>query len=299
MTAPRISVVIHFLNSKKYLPEAVASVRAQTFTDWELILVDGGSTDGTVELAKELAAAEPERIRAFCYGDVRREGDQAKLPVYPSRIWGAKEARAPILGLLDSDDLWHPLFLERQLALYRATLGEKPGMVCCPSVYYWDDPIENLRSYVQPMPRAGLHEVPDILHPFFDGDYARSATNTATLIARECVVAADALTADASILADDQYLWAYVGLRWPIVVNPEPLAWYRQWPGSNCAVMQKDTSAVRRQHLTWFAAYVKREYHGPKKEELLQWTEAWLKQIGKPLTLRQRAKAKLVRWLQR
>ncbi|SDT99267.1 Glycosyl transferase family 2 [Verrucomicrobium sp. GAS474] len=282
--APRVSVVIHFLNSLKHLPAAVESVRAQTFTDWELVLVDGGSTDGTVEWVKALAAREPERIRAFCYADVRKEGEPARLGVYPSRIWGAREAKAPLLGLIDSDDLWHPLFLERQYALYKATLGDRPGMVYCPMVYFWDDPIENLRSFVQRMPSPGLHEPPSILHSFYDNDYETSAGNTTTFIARECVVAADALTSAASILADDQFLWAYVGLRWPIVVNPEPLVWYRQWPGSNCATMKSDAGAVRRRHLAWFHDYVTKEYHGPaaEKEALLRHTEKWIKEIDHP-----------------
>ena len=59
----RVTVIIIFLNEKRFLTEAIESVRAQTFECWELLLIDDGSTDGSSEIARRYATAEPGRIR--------------------------------------------------------------------------------------------------------------------------------------------------------------------------------------------------------------------------------------------
>ena len=58
-----VSVVTIFLNAERFLDEAVASVFAQTLTDWELLLVDDGSTDGSSEIARRYAHSHPTKVR--------------------------------------------------------------------------------------------------------------------------------------------------------------------------------------------------------------------------------------------
>ena len=58
-----VSAVIIFFNEERFLEEAIESVRAQTYTNWELLLVDDGSTDGSSACARRHAAAEPGRVR--------------------------------------------------------------------------------------------------------------------------------------------------------------------------------------------------------------------------------------------
>ena len=59
---PLVSVIMIFLNGEKYIAEAIESVLDQTLTDWELILVDDGTTDGATEIARDFAARHPDRI---------------------------------------------------------------------------------------------------------------------------------------------------------------------------------------------------------------------------------------------
>ena len=61
--SPEISCLTIFLNPGRFFETALESVLAQSFSDWELLLVDDGSTDGSTEIAKEYAARYPERIR--------------------------------------------------------------------------------------------------------------------------------------------------------------------------------------------------------------------------------------------
>ncbi|QWC57442.1 glycosyltransferase [Erythrobacter sp. 3-20A1M] len=96
MTTPKISVVMPVYNVETYVAEAIQSVLAQTFTDFELIVVDDGGQDGSMEI-----------VRSF--GDSRiRIVTQANRGLAGARNSGIAEARAPYVALLDSDDRWHP-----------------------------------------------------------------------------------------------------------------------------------------------------------------------------------------------
>jgi glycosyltransferase involved in cell wall biosynthesis len=261
----RVSAVIHFLNAAQYLPESVASVFRQTFTDWELVLIDGGSTDGSMEMAREFEARFPDKVRTFGH-----EGSP-ELGVFSSRIWGAREARASVLALLDSDDEWHPQFLERHHAIYRAVFEQEAGMVFCPSVYWWEDPDLAHKSGVQPAPAPGLHRPPDLALEFLEQGYEKSPCNSGVMIGREIVVEAASLIGTAAEkLADDQYLWSHVALNHPIYVSPEPLVRYRQWPGSACArgAAAGETEASREAHLSWLLNHLTASYDGPEKRRM-------------------------------
>ena len=62
---PRVSVVLPFLNAKQFLEQAVHSVLHQTYPDWELLMVDDGSRDGSTEIARSYAMNMPEQVRYF------------------------------------------------------------------------------------------------------------------------------------------------------------------------------------------------------------------------------------------
>lgn len=265
--SPKISVLIHFLNAAKYLPQAIDSVLRQTFSAWELILVDGGSNDDSVAIAKHYQTERPDQIR------VLEHAGATTLGIFSSRIWGAEAAHALILALLDSDDEWHPQFLERHYAIYQHVFAERPGMVYCPVAYWWEDAACAAQSYVQPIPAPGLHEPPTLLIPFLEDGYQRSAANSAVMIARELVLQAKPLIGTANEgMVEDQYLWSCLLTRMPVFVNPEPLVRYRQWGGSTCSTTIKTdkAKALREVHLRWLREHLRTSYHGDQQGELLQ-----------------------------
>ena len=100
---PIFSVILPTYNRAYVLWKAVESVVAQTEPRWELIVVDDGSTDCTLRLLEEF---HDERIRAL---SVSNQGPSA------ARNRGAEIARAPYIAYLDSDNTWHPNFLETML----------------------------------------------------------------------------------------------------------------------------------------------------------------------------------------
>ena len=104
---PRVSIITPIYNAARWLPETLASVRAQTFTDWEHVLVDDRSTDGSVEIL-ESAAREDSRFRVL----------QTSRNVGPSaaRNLALVAARARFIAFLDADDVWLPQKLARSVA---------------------------------------------------------------------------------------------------------------------------------------------------------------------------------------
>ncbi len=101
---PKVSILIPTYNRWPLLEEAIGSVLAQSEADWELIIVDDGSTDETVARLKEI---DDNRITLLEHPHC---GNPGQL-----RNFGARHARANYLAFLDSDDLFEPDKLERQL----------------------------------------------------------------------------------------------------------------------------------------------------------------------------------------
>lgn len=100
---PKISIIVPVYNVERYLCEALDSTRAQTFTDWECILVDDGSPDSCGQICDQYAAADS-RFRV-----VHRPNGGLSA----ARNSGLREARAPYISFLDSDDTISPDFLSR------------------------------------------------------------------------------------------------------------------------------------------------------------------------------------------
>jgi glycosyltransferase involved in cell wall biosynthesis len=108
---PRVSIVMPTYNRADTIMRAVDSVRAQTWEDWELVVVDDGSTDGT---AARIAGVDP-RVRVL---------SQANRGVAPARNRALGEARGELIAFLDSDDAWTPHHLELAVAFFGAHPGE-------------------------------------------------------------------------------------------------------------------------------------------------------------------------------
>jgi glycosyltransferase involved in cell wall biosynthesis len=116
-TSPRVTVVITTYNRAELLPRAVASVLAQTMPDFELLVVDDGSTDDTVAV---LARVDDPRLHTL---------PRAHHGVSDSRNAALAVARAPWVAFLDDDNEWKPGYLEHQLRL--ADAHPEAGVVYC------------------------------------------------------------------------------------------------------------------------------------------------------------------------
>jgi glycosyltransferase involved in cell wall biosynthesis len=118
MTQPAVSVNMPAFNAGAFLEPAVRSILAQTFTDFELLVIDDGSTDGSVE-----------RITAISDPRIRILRNARNLGIVASRNRAIAESRAPLIAILDSDDIAHPHRLARQVSAFEQ--DPRLGLVGC------------------------------------------------------------------------------------------------------------------------------------------------------------------------
>lgn len=104
LSSPSISVVIPVYNGERTIARALNSVARQTFKPWEVIVVNDGSTDGTLMVLDQIASqCELPRLQVL---------SRSNQGVARARNWGAEKAHGEYLAFLDADDEWHPTFLE-------------------------------------------------------------------------------------------------------------------------------------------------------------------------------------------
>lgn len=112
MKTPDISIIVPAYNAEQWLPVTVDSILAQTCTDWELIIVNDGSTDNTHRVARSYA---DDRIRVV---------DQANAGVSAARNTGLSHARGNYIGFLDSDDAFLPDCLAAKLQVLQQSKAD-------------------------------------------------------------------------------------------------------------------------------------------------------------------------------
>ncbi len=102
---PRVTVFIPVYNREQYVGEAIESILAQTFSDFEILVVDDGSTDTSVE-----------KIHSYTDPRIRLISNKENLGIPKTRNKGVELARGQYMAMLDSDDKAHPERLEKQVA---------------------------------------------------------------------------------------------------------------------------------------------------------------------------------------
>ena len=116
---PFISVIMPAYNAERFIGRAVSSVINQTYTNWELIIIDDCSADNTVAVASRIAEGD-RRISVVL--------NEKNMGVAKTRNKGLDMAKGDWIALLDSDDIWMPEKLEKQLNLARE---EKADILYC------------------------------------------------------------------------------------------------------------------------------------------------------------------------
>lgn len=148
---PLISVIVPCFNQAHYLPDAIASLVAQTLLEWECIIVDDGSPDNTREVSQMLAAGDP-RIRPF---------SQVNKGLSGARNAGLNLARGQYIQFLDADDFLAPEKFARQVAALESV--DREGVAICDYAYCdASDPSNELSNmYVRPWldPDRALEEI--------------------------------------------------------------------------------------------------------------------------------------------
>lgn len=114
MSEELVSVVVPVYNAAKFISDTVLSVKSQTYTNWELILVDDGSTDDSLEVMQNIADEVNKDT-----GKIHVIESGGNLKAAKARNLGVKNANGRYIAFLDADDLWFSDKLEKQLALMK------------------------------------------------------------------------------------------------------------------------------------------------------------------------------------
>lgn len=234
--SPRVSAIIIFLNGERFIAEAIESVIAQTFTDWELILVDDGSTDGATAIARRYAAEHPGRIVYIEHPGHENRGMSA------SRNAGIRAARGEFVAFLDADDIWLPRRLEPHVAALDA--HPEVSMTLGPTLLWssWDDGAAGRKSrwmrsdYATELglPVGKVLEPPIVAIGFLE-KHGGNVPGICSLLARRAdVLAAGGFEDRFRTLYEDQVFLFRMALRYRILVIGEVLDYYRQHPSSAC-----------------------------------------------------------------
>ncbi len=243
---PAISVIVPVYQAETLLPQCVESVLHQTFSDWELLLIDDGSRDGSPALCDGYAVKDP-RIRAF---------HKPNGGVSSARNLGLEQAVGQCIAFLDADDAFEPAALE---TLWH--LREQAGADSAGCAHLNVTPEGNVRAEL--LLPAGVYEQTGIRErvlwpltgerlrpPVFNGFIWRFLFDAAIL--RD-----NAITFEGAYLEDELFLMEYFANSRRLAVTETPLYRYLENPASATHRYMKDYPAV-------FARFLER------KEEIVE-----------------------------
>jgi glycosyltransferase involved in cell wall biosynthesis len=200
---PTVSVIIPAFNAERYIEAAIASILAQSYTDFEVLVIDDGSTDGTAEKIKSLQADV--RVRYFY---------QANQGPSAARNYGVALAAGRLLTCMDADDISHPERLQKQIDF----MDSHPHIGVCGS---WGETIEESgsRSITPPADDAAIRAF-----MLLDNCFIHSSV----MMRRELL--RDMAPVYKVMLAEDYELWFRLGERTQLHNLPERLIRYRIHP---------------------------------------------------------------------
>ncbi len=194
-TSPRFSVIIPVYNRASFIARAIESVLSQTYRDFELIVVDDGSTDAT----PDIVALYPVRL-------LRQEN----RGVSAARNRGIASARGKIIAFLDSDDAWEPRKLEVQAAHFDA----HPECMIHQTDEIWIREGKFLNKQKKHQKKSG--------HIFYDSLHLCLISPSAVAIRRELFDEVGVFREDFPV-CEDYELWLRITRRYEVCYTPQPL----------------------------------------------------------------------------
>lgn len=220
---PKVSVIIQAYNSMNYLPKTLESILKQTFTDFEVLIINDGSTDNIVKWASQIT--DP-RVKLISQ---EKQGQSA------ARNLGVVLAKGDYLAFLDADALWLPTKLEKQVNL----LDKNPDVGL---VYTWVALIDEhgkptstvIKTHAEGNVWQQMIERPTVI------------CSSSPLVRSDCFEKVGLFDRKLSVSADWE-MWIRVASCYIFAIIKEPLVFYRQHYNSqskNCQKLLEDNSAV-------------------------------------------------------
>ncbi|MDZ7949481.1 glycosyltransferase family A protein [Nostoc sp. DedQUE09] len=231
---PLVSCIIIFFNAKKenFFEEAIESVFAQTYDNWELLLADDGSSDESTAIALRYVQQYPDKVRYLEHEGHQNRGMSA------TRNLGICDAKGEYIALLDADDIWLPQKLEKQVAILEA--HPEAGMVYG-STLMWFSWTGNPEDAKRDRGRhLGVKVDTLVNHPtlsklFLKGK-ALTPASCSVLMRKELVKNAGGFEESFRGMFEDQAFFFKACLKSPVFIESRCWDRYRQHSNSSCHI---------------------------------------------------------------
>lgn len=228
--APKITVVIPVYNRDQYVGEAIKSILAQTFTDFELLVIDDGSTDQSREV-----------VRSYHDPRVRLECNETNEGIPKTRNTGLRLARGEYLAFLDSDDWAYPERLAKQVAF----LDRHPDYA---AVGAWIDRMDDEGRALKRIKRKPVSPDEIAAQRLFQSGIENSASMARTVVLREYGLREE------YDLSEDFDLWARIAAKYKLAALPEILVRRRRHGG---CITEEKAPRMKDRRLAIYAAQLR------------------------------------------
>ena len=205
---PEVSVVVTCYNYAHYLEGCIQSILAQTYQDFEIILIDDGSTDETPDIAKKF-----QTVPNFFYVRQQNSG-QARATNH-----GIELAKGTYVAFLDADDAWLPKKLEKQIALF-----DQPRVGVVYSKLKEMDPEGNILVEVGPVGRHWQPQAGSVVDWLLFENFTPFSSS---MVRKQCLQDLGGLDENLSMVTDWD-LWLRLSMHWEFAYVDEPLILYRR-----------------------------------------------------------------------
>lgn len=256
---PLISTITIFFNCEKFIEEAIESVLAQTYNNWELLLVDNGSSDGSTAITLQYSQKYPQ-IHYLQHPNHQNRGISA------TRNLGICNALGEYIAFLDADNVWLPQKLEQQLATMQSQPEADIVFGLTQHWYSWtgnseDAKRDSLRK-IDIQPNKLLH--PPNLLPLLLKQKANTPGTCSILIRRSIVEEIGGFEETFGGMYEDQAFFAKVYFKASVYVETKCWVKYRQHPDFNCAIGEKTgkyhsynkLNPAYERYLSWMVEYL-------------------------------------------
>ncbi len=262
---PLVSVIITFLNEERFLAEAVESVINQEYKNWELILVDDGSTDESTRIAKDFAGSYPSKIFYAEHQGHVNKGLSA------SRNYGISLSRGELIAFLDGDDIWVPAKLVVQISLMNENPNAAMLFEACEYWYGWQDKTKQDIVVQVGTDQNKLFNPPHLAETLYPLSVGDAPSLSGLLVKKSVLEKYGGFEEQFTGLYGDQAFLHKVYLNEPIYISSLCHHKYRQREGS---IVQKTTSEgyyhlKRRFFLKWLQQYMLESNIKHEKVQLL------------------------------
>ena len=204
----RVSVIIPAYNAMAYLPETIANVLEQTYTDFEVLVINDGSTDNTQEWISQIGDS---RIRLIC---------QTNLGLAGARNTGIREAQGEYLAFLDADDLWESTKLAQQVQ----ALDNHPEVGL---VYTWVAYIDEQGNSTGKVVNNSNHQSEgNVWQKLTESNLVECGS--VAMVRRECFAKCGVFDCNLGSFVEDWDMWLRIAQTYPFKVIKKPLVYYRQ-----------------------------------------------------------------------